>query len=301
MKQLALKLLANGEYTQEQFDSAMQITGGDNYTKFVCDVLKNSYDSIEYGRRAYDLIRGYNKDLFPIKDFSIVENGYYIFLVLKHRERVVNMWNLIPSIAKRNIKDNRVERDLRGMEVYSNLISYLYSNMSLLTNRDEDIAKKIMMKAFSSNYNTINDILDFFEDKENLIGGIDMDAKYIRDLVDSTNSRIVYQKGDDVIVVAVYSYEAMRKIGCTSLWCFSYPHNQNEWYKYSPQDMVYVIFINSEARYVLWDKLERTDRYYIDYGESPLYDVTNQTIDDPHRTLKGILGSKYKSIFDWDE
>jgi hypothetical protein len=85
----------------------------------------------------------------------------------------------IPSIGIRNMKgDIRKERDWYEFNDYLQSFEYFISLLSLLKNKQEKTRNKIYQKIFKSGA-TIDQMISFLEDKENLIQDKDITKKQL--------------------------------------------------------------------------------------------------------------------------
>lgn len=186
------------------------------------------------------------------------------------------------------------------------------ANVSQLSNRDEDIRNKIMRKMFKSN-TTVSDLMKFTDDKKNFIGGVEFNKDDVIRLSHTEDFTVTYQQGD-VMIVRVDSPSGIKAIGCNSLWCFTYGSGLDsayrDWNKFSHNDMVYVLIDfreksdSSEFMYVLINtliddngkliKYDGSDEY--DDNDIPLYDMSNEQVQNPYHILKHLLGENYISI-----
>jgi hypothetical protein len=299
--QLADKVYFNsGKLTPENKETILKITNGDPYTKIVTDVyydmLGSDYVDLKKLSSTYEQIKNYNKNVFPIKGFNIngVENMSDFLLALKQREKIINLFSNWPSVAKRNMKDDiRTERNGREMNDYLNDLEYADSNLSQLQNRNETARNKILAKIFINN-TTLDDVIDFLDDKESLLGGTELTRKQIGQILkqdkETVNQLSVkYNKGN-IMVIEVSGPQGIKEIGCNSLWCFTYNRdgnsNWNDWFKNSTNDICYVIIDFSkpsdseEFMHVLTKPLMYD---YSDYGTTAanrLYTMSNRDIHD---------------------
>ncbi len=116
------------------------------------------------------------------------------------------MFSTWPSIAKRNMKDDiRKERTSSEMNDYLNDLEYADSNLTQLENRNEKARNRILSKIFISD-TTLDDIIDFLNDKESLLGGTELTRKQINQIIkdDKENANelsVKYNKGNIMIIV----------------------------------------------------------------------------------------------------
>jgi hypothetical protein len=268
------------------------------------DVM-NTFD-IEKLAEIYNQLKTYNKNVFPIKGFNIngVENISDFFKALHERDIILNIFEQWPSIAKRNMKaDIRDERNGSQMNGYRRDLEYVNSYISMLNNRDDSAKNTIFNKMFTNN-TTLDDVIDFVEQKENLLGGVDLTRKQIKQILkhDKENYdelRVKYDKGN-IMILEVSGAYGIKEIGCNSLWCFTYNKkggglNFDDWYKNSTNDYCYVIIdfsepSNSEQFMHVLTKPLRYD--YSDYGESGyerLYTMTNRDVHDEDESVNEYI------------
>jgi hypothetical protein len=305
----------------------LHITNGDPYTKIMTDIyytmLMNGHrtgdwalkhldpnhqetekpkndvmgmDDLKKLRPIYNQLKDYNKNVFPISGFNIngVENMDGLIRALNQREKILNIFNEWPSIAKRNMKDDiRRERDSSEMNHYRDMIENADAYMSMLNNRNEEAKRSILAKIFTSN-TTLDNVMDFLYDKESLLGGVDMTRKQIGQILkyDKENAdelKVKYNKGN-IMIIEVSGPDGIKEIGCNSLWCFTYNRkggdtNWNDWYNNSTNGYCYIIIDLSQASdsedfmHVLTKPLLYD---YSDYrGDSErLYNMANRDMGD---------------------
>jgi hypothetical protein len=106
---------------------------------------------------------------------------------------------------------------------YRHRLEYFLGHYSLLDNRDAELKKFVEKKMFKSGM-TIEKLLSFVEEKENLLGGKKFDKDVIKSVIEDNNHgelEIIYDQGD-IMVVEVGGPYGIKEIGCNSLWCFTY-------------------------------------------------------------------------------
>jgi hypothetical protein len=295
--QLADKVYFNtGKLSLEDKKEILSITNGDPYTKIISDFFFNKTQDNKTLVGLYNQLKTYNKNVFPIYGFNI--NGVHdtpdLIKALIEREKILNIFNHWPSIAKRNMKaDIRVERDSKEMEEYRHNLEYADSDISLLNNRNEKAKNTILMKMFPNN-TTLDDVLDFIEEKGNLLGGTDLTKKQIgqilkKDSQEYDELKVKYNKGN-IMIIEVTGPEGIKLIGCNSVWCFTYNRkgdtNWNDWNNNSTNGYCYIIInfnepSNSETFMHVLTKPLMYD--YSDVGESGsnrLYNMANRDVGD---------------------
>ena len=347
--QLADKEYFNsGKLSQKVKDIIIsKITGGDNYTKIITDIywqylqqlikqgkwaisiidkkeyeftdedeeVKNDMLDIERWKEIkeyYQDLKSYNKNVFPIKNLNIYKptNIWIIISGLRLRRLIIEIFKKLPSIAWRNMKEDiRIERDYPELQEYRNHLEHFWNYFSLIRNRDENLQKKIIQKMFKSNV-TLSQLLRFVEEKENLLGGADFTKEQIKEMSKYEDFEIVFEQGD-VIIVRVDSPDGIKKIGCNSLWCFTYGSGfdsaYRQWNNYSYNDIVYVIIDFKEksdsANFMnvlikpLIDKNGRFLKFTEDNEDDhPLFNMANENWSNPYVTLNHLFGNNYKNI-----
>jgi len=327
--QLADKVYFNsGKLSPRVREIITRITNGDPYTKIMTDIyytmLTNNHRTGEWAmkhldpehqetekpendvmstpdlqklRPIYNQLKEYDKNVFPIKGFNIngVQDTNDLIRGLIQREKILNIFNEWPSIAKRNMKtDIRTERDGSEMNDYRNDLEHADAHISQLNNRNEEARNSILRKMFTNN-TTLDDVLDFVQEKENLLGGVDLTRKQIGQILkhDKENYdelKVKYNKGN-IMIIEVSGPNGIREIGCNSLWCFTYNRkggstNWEDWSRNSTNGYCYIIIDFSEPSdsELFMHVLTKPLRYdYSDYGETGderLYTMSNRDIHD---------------------
>lgn len=323
----------SGKLSEKARQIILMITNGDPYTKLVTDIY---YDELIQGHKTgqwaiktlddkhvetdkpdsdildnnslkdlqalYQDLVSYNKNVFPISGFNIngVENVGYFVAALKQRRLILNMFKELPSIASRNMKaDIRQERTYPELQSYRSDLEYFMAFYSQLGNRDEAAKSKIEAKMFKNGI-TLDQLLNFAEEKENLVGGTRFTRNKIKEIVkeDGYDLEIVYDK-NNIMIVEVSGPEGIKKIGCNSLWCFTYGNGFNSayrhWNNYSTNGLVYVIIDFKESpdskdfMHVLIKPLR--DEYDDKEMENPttLFDMSNEAQYNTNLVIKNFL------------
>lgn len=205
--------------------------------------------------------------------------------------------------------DIRQPRTASELYKYDNDLNYFMAHFSLLGNRDKNTQIKILQKLFKGD-TSLSDLMRFVDDKENFIGGVEFTKNDIIKLSEIEDLDIIYDQ-DDTMIVKVESADAIKAIGCNSLWCFTYGAEYDKahqtWYNYSYNNIVYVIIDFREKNnspdfmYVLISPLidEDTDElieYEEDDDNSPLFNMSNENYSDPYFILEHIFGEDYENI-----
>ena len=316
-----------GKLPQKVRDMIVGITGGDNYTKILTDIysnyLHNSFDAdgnilnvkdLKKVEQLYYELKGYNKNVFPVKGLDIYKPGNIVDIAdgLLERKLIIELFKKLPSVAWRNMRDDiRLERSSWEMRRYREDLEYFLGQYSLLDNRSDELRQKILNKMFKSKTN-LAQLLNFTDEKENLLGGAEFTKEQIKEMSEAEDFEIVYDQGTTMIV-RVDSPYGIKAIGCNSLWCFTYGSGFDgawrNWNNYSHHDMVYVIIDfryksdNAEFMHVLIKPLIGENGRFIKFSEEdgnnenyPLFNMANDNYYDPYSVLSNIFGENYKKI-----
>lgn len=256
-----------------------KITGGDIWTKLISDIyyaeLQQSLkmgDWIESGfdekhkdkdvyetkddvlhvdtwkkiKSFYQQLKSYNKNVFPIEGLNVngVGDIWSLIQALKQRATILEKIKELPSVAIRNMRaDIRTPRSGNEMNHYRDRLEYFLAHYSFLGNRSEELKRFVEKKMFKSGVD-IEQLVDFAEEKENLLGGKKFDKDVIKDIISDNNHselEIIYEK-DNIMIVEVSGPYGIKDIGCNSLWCFTYGEGYSRnWSQHSYNDTVYVI------------------------------------------------------------
>lgn len=269
-------------------------------------------------KALYLQLKSYNKNVFPIKGFDNI-NGvsdiWNLISALKDRETILNKMKVLPSVARRNMAaEIRQPRDRSEMQNYRSRIDNFVGLYSLLRNRDPKFRKFVEDKMFKSN-TTLEDLIDFAEEKENLLGGKGFSKNSVKRLVkeNSYDMEIVYESAN-VMVVDVTAPEGIKKIGCNSLWCFTYGSGfegaYRHWNQYSTNDHVYVIIDfreamdSPESMHVLIKPLDYNplpDDEEDGVNDSKLFNMANEESYNPIGVVNSLVGDQAPYIMHFDE
>jgi hypothetical protein len=257
--QLAKKLYIDTNIIDNDVVKFLSDLSNKDYTfKVLADVYIQSRQDLAPGfswENAVIQFRNYNKNVFPIKNFSFDDPHSVVGEVksvvntqlLVSRNRCLKMLHKWPSFARRNLaQDIKIPRNtLQFFELYRQM-EYINQHLSLLDNRPDGVKQNILRKIFSSNHPRFEDVLNFVEDKENLLNGIAYSKDELYNIVrkHSYDLKIVYDKGN-IVIVDVTGQTGIKHIGCNSLWCFTYGdeygHAGEQWNDYSYNGHVYAI------------------------------------------------------------
>jgi len=297
------------ELSEEDKNLILKITNGDNYTKLISDIYfylkKYPYkmNGIEKTMTEYyNQLKNYDKNIFPINGFNNIDKVEEIskfVCCLDYREKLLKLYDQLPSIAIRNLKDDiKKPRDCNSFGDHQNDLDYFVTHLQLLSNKNEEAKNKIYQKMFKSNI-SLEDLLRFVEEKENLIGGYDITKDEVLKLVSDNNDMELLFDKNNVLIVKVESPEAIKEIGCNSLWCFTYGTGfdsaYRQWYNYSTNNMVYVIidfkksiddpdFMNVVIKPIDFKNKEE------EINDEKIYDLKNEPQYNPIRYLQDTIG-----------
>lgn len=258
---LAKKLyIDTGKLDQQDVDFLTSLCNKDYTFKTLADLmLEDKKHSIKWNRdqwkKCYLQLKNYNKNIFPIEDFSFDSSNVCVSKnLIVHRENVLIEFNKWPSIAKRNLKsDIRIPRKEYEFMHLDDLLAHVNHYLSLLNNRSESVKNQIYKKIFSSNHPKFDDILEFLEDKTNLLHGTAFTKKQFYKIVKENSDylNIVYDK-NNIVIVDVTGQPGIKALGCNSLWCFTYGDEYGkageQWDQYSYNGHVYAIINFSEPQ-----------------------------------------------------
>ncbi len=277
--------LGDDDEEEEEEDSI----GNDVLDREYWEVLRDKY---------YKQLKNYNKNVFPIKGYSQngVQDIWKLVRALYQRNKILEKFKQLPSVAVRNMKEDiRKERTSEELNTYRDRLEYFLGQYSLLSNREGRFKALIANKMFRAN-TTLEDLIDFAEEKENLIGGKKLNRSVINNIIAENDDElsIVYEKGN-MVVVDVTGPEGIKAIGCNSVWCFTYGsgiyRNRGDWDSNSTNDHVYVIIDFSEASdsqnfmHVLINPLDFNSEADDENGDKAnsekMADMSNQFTDNP--------------------
>lgn len=293
--QLAEKIYGKTGILQPyQMEVVINVTGGDNYTKFIADVLHdNPFYSTGNLREIYELVSDYDKRVIPVvglEDVNKVGDVNKVVRSLQKRKKAVNMFRKLPSIAKRNIREEiRTPMELGEVMAVAESLEYLVECIGFLENRPENIRNKFFRKLFKKGQ-TIDEMVKMVEDKKGLIGGIPMSPLKLRTLAsEHPDLELVYDEGS-IMVFEVSDIDGIHEIGKNSLWCFTYGKNHKTWSHHSTNEIVYVIFnfnIDTDDPYHMLVLISP-----LDGDEDILFDMMNDSVHNEIEYLEMLIPEK---------
>lgn len=258
--QQADKLYFNtGKLPKEVREALINITGGDAFSKLVADLMfhfakfqdmKVDNGIIRLGEMFYEYLKGYDKNIFPVKydlqqysaDAPTNEKHVLeLFAILKERHHLVQTFRKLPSIGIRNLKPltKTVGEYQYQFKDIDRKVSELESNVKSIPNTEK--GQKVLNKIFNSR-NNLDRMLEISKHYAHAFTmGSDENREDLLEAIEMLNADVV-QNTDRLLAVRVNDQEAMQRIGCTSAWCFSLPNSVGYWEEYAPLGYVYVIF-----------------------------------------------------------
>ena len=259
--QLAKKLyIDTNKLDQRGVTFLDNLSGGDYTFKTLADlyledpVLTHNWNSEDWNKTVTQL-RNYNKNVFPIENFSFDSKSVTVTRRLfRDRAEILRIVNSWPSIAKRNLKkDIATPRNAREFHKLRDTIDYIDSHLKYLNNRSDEVKQLIYQKIFSSNNSTFEEVLNFVEDKGNLMYNKTFTKDELYQLVaeNDYDLHVVYDK-NNIVIVDVTGQPGIKTIGCNSLWCFTYGSEYGlageQWDQFSYNGHVYAIINFSIAQ-----------------------------------------------------
>lgn len=180
--------------------------------------------NLQQWQDAYAQLLNYHENVFPIEGFSFDSPVQSVYKkTLTERAKVLKIIGKWPKFALRNLRgDIRLPR--QSFTKVLDRIEYIEMHLSFLENKPADQKVVILKKIFSSDRPTFEDVLDYVEEKENLLAGTfkmskDDLSKIIKN--HEYDLKVVYDKGN-IVIVDVTGQPGMKALGCNSLWCFAY-------------------------------------------------------------------------------
>ena len=263
-----------GLLTPEDKEIVLDITHGDAYTRLISDWLYhltkvwNDHghrdSTIKMLNQLYDELKGYNKNVFPLKydlqKYNAQASGRGMHILdlaemLTSRQRAINVLRKLPSVAIDNLK--KIIREPRNHKydfdkIYEDL-SHLKVSLEYIPGPsrydDEESTKKkeirrnmMLNKIFASN-NSLEQMVAISGQFANAFN-VNADESPKEEIIDNLEyiEADLVQNSGDILVIKANDQEAISKLGCTSMWCFSRPGGEQEWQDYAQRGYVYVIY-----------------------------------------------------------
>jgi Acetyltransferase (GNAT) domain len=244
-----------GILSPEIKEKILAITHGDVFTRLVADLLvwvkrfsEIKENEIKLASVFYNYLKHYNKSSFSLaKDlfyYSDENNDPYhisdLFELLRERHYAEKNFRELPSLAQRNLGYLK-----RGPYTYkydlSNIAQKEYKLKELLDFIPKTEKGQILLKKIYSQKN-LDGMIELAEHYNKAFSGEEGEDKdELLDALETLNAKVI-QNTNDILVIRVNDYEAMKRIGCTSTWCFSRPNAEQYWDDYAVYGFVYVIF-----------------------------------------------------------
>ena len=180
--------LRTGEWAMHHLDKSLDGKSGDEYVEK--DEYTTDNDILQLSewkeiKSYYQQLKDYDKNLFPIRGLNInsVEDIWSLITALKQRETILEKIKVLPSIAMRNMRDDiRTPRNGQEMNHYRDRLEYFLGYYSQLDNRDDNAKGNVYKKMFKSGV-TMEDLVNFAEDKGGLLGGNKFTPSSVKKLV----------------------------------------------------------------------------------------------------------------------
>lgn len=316
--QLAMKLYGD-RLSPEDIEFLDKLSGRDHTFKTLADLMVQAKSTEFYGwgdkqwKEAVAQLKNYHRNVFPIEDFSFDSPETVVSTqMMNARSDIIKTISTWPKIAKRNLrKDIATPRSGREFYVLRNAVEYIDAHLGFLNNRTDQQKDAILRKIFSSDHPTFDEVLDFVEDKENLLkGGQAYSKEGLYKLVEKYDYdlKIVYDKGS-IVIVDVTGQPGIKALGCNSMWCFTYGSEYGrageQWDKYSHNGHVYAIIDFNESQespefiYILIKPLEMDSEQ-----ETVLYDMANNGLSEGNAAA--IVERRVKDpaafdVFKWED
>jgi tRNA nucleotidyltransferase/poly(A) polymerase len=283
-----------GKIPEDLGRKIVEITHGGPFTRLVCDAVyylyKNNFNkdytyALKYATTFYNELIQYDKNVFPVEydlnaynaDPNTPNERHILTLAenLSARDQLVKSFRELPDIAKRNLKylSQTPRNDQFEFKQITNKINILLSSLKVIPNNEK--GKQVLNKTFNSknNLDTMVDVLLHYQ--YSFTYGSDENRDELLQSIDELGLNVnVIQDTGSILVLKVNDSEAMERIGCTSLWCFSRPNSESFWEDYAGMGYVFVIFNfnedNDDAKFLM--------TYLPDTGA--LYVSTNVPIED---------------------
>jgi hypothetical protein len=253
-------------------------------------------------QNLHQLLVNYNKNILPIEGFDFYtvdfKKSFSAITALYERNQILSILKKYPSVLVRNIKkDLQKVRNFHDINSFLDQVEYMNANLTMFYGRDESIIKKIEPKIYSSKNNTIDKINNFFDDYINNTENFSLSEYELNILLDEKGNDI-HLKYENTYgkIIEAHSQEAIARIGCNSMWCFSSKGAYHDFYNFSTNDMVYVIFDKRDnSLYVLTGFIEKSNNK--DW-ETNLYDIYNRPVS--YQILKELFGRNYRKYFTFE-
>jgi hypothetical protein len=291
--QLADKMyFSTGKLSEEDKDFALYLTDGkpNQYTKLICDILyyfkehdwRGNYKSS--AQAAANNALEYKKNVLPIKEWDIykAENKIgHLISSLEYRHAILAILEELPSVLRRNLSaELRIPRDSKELSELKRLYEYFSEQISVVYHLNPERRDEILKKLITSKNNTIDRLVSWMDDSDNLIGSAWDSMDKIHEILDEHYGEgEVVAENERWLVVKVESAELMKSLGCNSQWCFSMPLS-SQFDQYQHNGIVYWMIEKNDlnSQYVL-----------IGPGDDRLFDRENNPEE----------GNPYMYLFRW--
>lgn len=253
--QLANKVyFKTGELSEMDKNIILNITKGDNYTKFIADTyyhfkkFKELSDILKHINEMYSWVKDYDDNFFPVKDFYLEKidkntlNISDLFNALKERQYIVGfVREYFDRIYLRNIRED-IKKPRNGTELgfLFDKMRNITSNLNMLKRINPEHAEKIFKKAFSSKNKTIDSVLQQLQDVKRFLVNNTTPNKIKSTIKKNCKTSKILSEKNDVMIILVDNNDDMVTLGNNTLWCFARDTNEF-WSQYAIGGCVYII------------------------------------------------------------
>lgn len=170
---------------------------------------------------------------------------------LRKRREVLTNYLRLPSKYRRNV-NKLINHDYSFYPLTSQIdvLREIMAAIGLYEDYPEsDIKDKILNTAFSSKFDSLDEIrgflLDSYEQDLHFIPqkNIDEILKFIKDEGLEDDLDILYKnKKEQQIILQVFSHDTLRELTCNTKWCFSRSNSHKDWHEYAQGKWVILLY-----------------------------------------------------------
>lgn len=258
MQQAQKLYFNNNKLPKEYQEHILKLTNGNVYTKLMADLAYHFGKFSNFNPKdlalldhSYEYLKSYDKKIVPLpfdlNTYGVegVDNDHHVltlFECLKEIYYLRQQMVKLPSIVLRNIrKEIGVPyTNAYGYKAIAEKLGQLNNSLKFLPSNEEK--KNMMLKKIASSKNNLDQMIAVAEHFAHSFNFATSDFE-IEDFLKSIEyvDVDVLQKTSKLLVLKVNSSDAMEKVGCNSMWCFSRPNSEGYWEQYAPNGYAYVI------------------------------------------------------------